>query len=252
MLQNKAVLHFYMHFALRAAAIAAGIYAAISLLTVGLFGVVSSSGQVETHMNGHEIAVVIFAFIFAWSSFRDEMHFFIQHGISRKTSFFGFVIHWVIVSLVLSFIGVALPLLLVALSELFSANINVESMFGGIYAGFSESRMALYGIHVLWLWALTMFSGFSAYFLSVLLYRMEKVGKFILGGAFASLFIILPAINRVTNDAVLRFFAMIGRLFIGDVANPNPVNGIVFFAVLAVAFTVGAFLLIRRVKLQKS
>ena len=251
MLQNKAVLHFYMHFALKAIAIAAGVYAGISLLIIGLFGVVSSSGQVETHMNGHEFAVVIWAFIFAWNSFRDEMHFSIQHGVSRKTSFFAFVLHWVIVSLLLSIIGVILPLLLRVLGDLFSANINVESMFGPIYAGFSENTLTLYSIHLVWLWTLTMFSGFLAYFISVLLYRMEKLGKFILGGAIASLFIILPAINRVTNGAVVRFFAAVGRLFIGDVANPNPINGILFFAVLAVAFTVGAFFLIRRVKLQK-
>ena len=251
MLQNKAVLHFYMHFALKAVAGAAGVYAGLSLLTVGLFGVASSSGQVQTHMNGHEIAVVIFAFIFAWNSFRDEMHFFIQHGISRKTSFFAFVIHWVMVSFALSLIGVILPLLHVALGELFSANINVESMFGPIYAGFTESSLTLYSIHFVWLWTLMMLSGFLAYFISALLYRMEKLGKFILGGAIASLFIILPAINRVTSGAVVRFFAMIGRLFIGDVANPNPINGILFFAILALMFTVGAFFLIRRVKLQK-
>ena len=252
MLQNKAVLHFYMHFAFKSVAIAAGIYMGISLLIIALFGFVSGSGQVETHMNGHEAAIVIFAFIFAWNSFRDEMHFFIQHGVSRKTSFFAFALHWVLVSLLLSALGVMLPLLLRVLGDLFSANINVESMFGPIYAGFSDSTLALHGIHLVWLWALTMLSGFLAYFISVLLYRMEKLGRFILGGALASLFVILPAINRVTSGAVQRFFAAVGRLFIGDMANPNPINGIMFFAVLAIAFTIAAFFLIRRVKLQKS
>jgi len=103
----------------------------------------------------------------------------------------------------------------------------------------------------LFYWAALFMAGMLGYLLSILLYRLDKFGKILLGAAGVVLVVALPVLNTLTNGRIWQFAVWLGETFFGRGDTPNPLNGIAVFAAGALIALVPSWLLIRRVKLKK-
>ena len=238
-----------------------GIVTAITLITAVTIGaftpgtVIIGTDEGTMQMNGQEMAFGIAAFIACWSLFREEIHFFIQHGVSRRTAFIGFVLQWVLASLLFSVSLVFIFALWFYLVDFLPsiANTNITDIFQELYRLrlAQMGTVAGYGINILFTWALFFAAGMLGYCVSSLLYRMEKIGKTVLGVIVGLFAFSLPFLNRATNGGLLRIGRWMLERFLGDMENPNPWNAIVFFFILAVIALCASWLLVRRCRLKK-
>ena len=231
-----------------------GIVTVIAMLTAVTVATVTGNGT-GVQMNGQELAFGIAAFVSGWSLFREDIHFFIQHGVSRRTAFVGFIVQWIFVSLLFSVALVLVFTLWMHLIDLLlgTINHNITDMFQQLYRQRlgQMGTVAGYGLNVLFSWAFFLAAGILGYCVSSLLYRMDKIGKTILGVGAGLLVFSLPFLNRATSGHLARFGGWILERFLGDIQNPNPWNAIVCFLILSVIALCASWLLVRRCKLKK-
>jgi len=253
MLLRKPVIEYYVRAALRAfkwfLLILTGVFA-LTIAGMGAIniGVVQADG---TSYFGVEVAFFIFFTIACMSDFTAEFHFMFQHGVSRRSAFAGFSAHMLIMSAIQAVVLMLASALFYAVGTWLGAGIN--HLFPSIYGAHLEALGTIPGglLTFLFLCSMLLLGGTLGYFISVLLYRLNKLGKSLLGGGLVALAMTLPFLNILSGGRVVQFFLWLRQVFVGRGDTPNLLNGVGVFAVLTVIGLFGTWLLIRRVKLKK-
>jgi len=254
MILLKLVLEFYLRNTLKAlmwfSLILTGIFAAS---VIGLL--VSGVGRDSVSVNGYEIMLGICLFIVCLNSFKEEFHFFLQHGISRKMTFTGFALHLFLASAVYAIALVAFSALFLWISNLPAVGMNTYTLFTQLYANWGHSVGILSGAlaHFLWTWGLFFAAGALGYFLTNLFYRLGKFGKaFVPSVIGLLLFLGLPLLNHFSGGRIIAFiWERLHWLFHGSGEIATPTNSTIFFFIFALVGLAISWLFVRRCQLKK-
>ena len=260
MSRKLSIFHYYQHYFLKSIVWAVlGYFAFFAVIIVAggaMFSVNTPEGQ--TSFAGHEAAAAVFLMIGAWSSFREEILFFNQHGVSRKSAFFGFVASFLAISALFAVAVVFLPLMFAAVTSLLPHGDNIDVSSGLLFSLYADylstfSRGGAYLIEMLFNWLMFLAFGMGAYALSSLSYRFGKVGKTLIWAVPVASFILLPVLDvNVFDGAIVSLFIRMWQWFLGgNIAYATMTNGMITFAVASVLLSVGAFFSVRRVRLLR-
>ncbi|MCL2843531.1 MAG: hypothetical protein FWE28_08755 [Oscillospiraceae bacterium] len=251
MLLRKPVIEYYMRGTLKAFLWFIGIFVAITIVsTLGIAAVSVNAGG--TFVNGQELAFPIFFGIAMMSDFTAELHFMFQHGVSRRSTFVGFVTSMLIMSALFAVILFGLNHLFTFLSDLtgvLDAQVMMQSMFGGYLEGIGAVPGAL--VTILFSWTMILSAGIVGYFIAILFYRLDKVGKSVLVAVAIAVPISAPLLNHLTGGRIWQAVLWVRDRFFGTGPVPNPLNGVGVFAIVTAVGLAGCWLLIRRIKLKK-
>lgn len=221
-----------------------GIIAAILILTV--FSLVKlANNNVDGSVSGAEMASAIFLFVVGLNSFKHNYLFLSTNGITRKTSFNGFLISSLLMVVVMAVIDTVY-------SNILAEVIVYKPMFSQIYTGWvadvSKPLFILMGF--VWSLALYLFAIFLGYSITTLYYRMSKMLKIIVSiGVPAMLFTILPGIDAIFNNG--RMYRWFGKIFIILAGNgENPFVAIASMLIGTIILAGLAYLLVRRAPIK--
>jgi len=219
---------------------------AIMIFTGAIIIRLDDSGNVG--FGGAEFVFALTMLIVCASSFKENIQFLLQHGISRWTGFVGFKLHLSIASVIYAVVA----LLVTAFFSLLQGVSGLSAfIFFAIYEGWLNTVGAVPGflVHFLWIWSLFFTVGAVGYFITALYNNLNTLGKILVA---AGIIIIPSVINRLTNGAVGEIVgSWLYLMFRGSGDVINPLNGIGFFLVLSAIVMVFSWLLVRRYKLSK-
>ena len=222
----------------------AGSVAAIMLGLIVLQAAVID-GVISTTFSGLEFGGFITCFIIGIVSIRESLRLFLQNGISRRTVAVSFFLDSIAMSLAFAIAGSILLAIfgrIVTAMDINASLINTYSMF---IENDTNTRTVIHSMS-------SMLFSFTIYFLamhlgqliSLIYYRLNRLFKVlvsILGGML--LFIGFP-LN------LLRFDIVLTKSFIDWlISGPGPV--MLVFVVMAIVFSLLAWLLIRRAPLDR-
>ena len=203
------------------------------------------------NISGSEFVFLLALFIVCASYFKEYINFFLQHGISRRTAFAGFVLNLFIVGAV--YVVAALLANIITSIILFSQTVNLTMMFdfSTAYHEWLDTVGTAYGflIHLLWVWALFFAIGAIGYFLAALFNRLNNLGMILLG---AGILFVLMLNNRIGNP-IGQFLSWLILIYLGlgsgDFA--NPLNSIGFLLVLSAIALGCSWLFVRSYQVGK-
>lgn len=209
------------------------------IITFGQITRTDNSGEVimeSTTMN-FSMPVAIFMFVLAIVSIREDMRLGIQNGAGRGTVFLANTACMLVTALVMNIAF----FLVTAVWNQFDTGVYIVDFFGALYTGepFFESLDDL-AISSAVLLALSVFLSALGTFTSLMYWRLNKFGKWIVSigiGAAVILFIDVIIRYEVVAKALGRFL---------DWLILTPWNTVLCFVVLSVVFYAFARLLVRR------
>lgn len=209
------------------------------IITFGQITRTDNSGEVimeSTTMN-FSMPVAIFMFVLAIVSIREDMRLGIQNGAGRGTVFLANTACMLVTALVMNIAF----FLVTAVWNQFDTGVYIVDFFGALYTGepFFESLDDL-AISSAVLLALSVFLSALGTFTSLMYWRLNKLGKWIVSigiGAAFILFIDVIIRYKVVADLLGR---LMGWVFL------TPWNLVLSFVILAAAFYVFSALLVRR------
>ena len=211
----------------------------LGIVTFGSITRTDNSGEVimeSTTMN-FSMPVAIFMFVLAIVSIREDMRLGIQNGAGRGTVFLANTACMLVTALVMNIAF----FLVTAVWNQFDTGVYIVDFFGALYTGepFFESLDDL-AISSAVLLALSVFLTALGTFTSLMYWRLNKLGKWIVSigiGAAVILFIDVIIRYKVVADLLGR---LMGWVFL------TPWNLVLSFVILAAAFYVFSALLVRR------
>ena len=256
---RKPVVEYHLRGYLKAMLWFIAIYMGIYLLAIGSLGVVSfgstgnDAGGFST--SGIEFAFGLFFLVACMASYKEENDFLLQHGVSRKAAFIGFVVSTVI--------GISIGALLVVISDavfrgiisVSGVDLGIIGVFSQFFAPWSESvgRIPAFFVTFLWMWTYFFAAGSLGYSVASIFHRLSKMGKILIcAGAGVTVIIILPFINTLTGGrlgATMLSWLTWMLLGGGDMATPIPSMTVFFFFTL-VSLAI-CWLFMRRFQVQK-
>lgn len=209
------------------------------IVTFGQISTSDGSGEVimeSTTMN-FGMPVAIFMFVLSIVSVREDMRLGIQNGAGRGTTFAANTACMLITAVVLNIVFFLLTLLWNQLGT----GVYIVDVFGALYYGepFLE-RTGELAVSSTALLALSVFLAALGSFTSLMYWRLNKLGKWIVSigmGAAVILFIDVIIRYKVVADLLGR---LMGWVFL------TPWNLVLSFVILAAAFYVFSALLVRR------
>lgn len=187
----KLATRYYLYNVRNSLLIAFGVVTGI-LLSSGLFLHFNRSENTEYNISGFEMTCIIFTLVTGLVAFREYFRFFQQNGISRKSQFVG----WGIALAVLCLGEAAICLLA---GRIFSLFLNYESMFSQIYAGefFYPNPVFFAAQEFFWIFAICLLMGSAGFAITLLYYRLSKIGKLLVSILVpGTLFILLPMADQ--------------------------------------------------------
>jgi len=211
-----------------------------SLMTVGSS---NSSGS----FSGMEFTSSIVILVAGITGFKENFLFFIQNGVSRKTIWKSRIIS------VLCMCGIVAAvdkiLLNIAQLTISRQQIAFKGLFEMIYENAFSNMNAVTGFIVDFLLSFSLYLALSGlgYFIGILIYRLNKVGKVLVCvGAYTIPFIIVPLLDYWFFDMKLSagFANMVSFLFGSDTGNPLP--AILSFISIGIILFALCWLLIRK------
>ena len=211
----------------------------LGIVTFGSITRTDNSGEVimeSTTMN-FSMPVAIFMFVLAIVSIREDMRLGIQNGAGRRTVFLANAVCMFVTSLILNIAFFAMT----AVWNQFDTGVYIVDFFGALSNNkpFFESIGDL-AISSAVLLALSVFLSALGTFTSLMYWRLNKLGKWIVSigmGAAVILFIDVIIRYKVVADLLGR---LMGWVFL------TPWNLVLSFVILAAAFYVFSALLVRR------
>ncbi|MCL2568661.1 MAG: hypothetical protein FWE12_04390 [Oscillospiraceae bacterium] len=263
MLLRKPVLEYYLYLTMKAIGWIVLIYTGIFLLSAISSIIFMSNVNIGTiNVNGSEGGTTfsgiegMFAFAFliiCASDFKQELHFMFQHGVSRRSSYFGMLGTIVIASAASALIVFLAAIVFDVIASLLRAPIVTYTIFDTAYAGWRSTTNAAVGtlVNILFYWALLVMAGSIGYFFSIVFNRLEKFGRTILIGLGIAFVISLPLLNNLSNGRLAQFGLWLWGVFIGQGETANPFNAMGVFLAFAVLALIPSWVLIRRIKLKK-
>lgn len=219
----------------------------IALTALCYFGIVTF-GQIERSDGSGEIVmesttmnfsmpVAIFMFVLSIVSIREDMRLGIQNGAGRGTVFLANTACMLVTSVVLNLAF----FIVTAVWNQFDTGVYIVDFFGALY--FGEPFLAGLGdlaVSAAALLSLSVFLAALGVFTSLMYWRLNKAGKWIVSLGTAAVIILFV-------DVIIRYEAIaraLGRFL--DWLFTTPWNMALSFAVLAAAFYAFARLLVRR------
>ena len=251
MLLRKPVFEYYMQASFKGMLWFLLIWTGIFILTtIGMASItVEGDGVV---FFGTELAFFTSFLIGCMSSFTAELHFMFQHGVSRRSAFGSFVLHVFAMGAVYAAVLYGSTVLFNAIGDLLNLQ-NHSQMFDLFYAARLETMGVVPRILTtfLFLWGVLSLAGVLGYLVTLIFYRLNKIGKTLLGGAAVALAITLPFLNMITGGRIWQFALWFWALFRGGDEFANPWRGTAVFFALTAILLVPCWLLIRRLKMKK-
>jgi len=258
MLLRKPVFEYYLRRSCIGMLWVLGVYAGLFLLGVILTAVTvvedgGSTSTINISFGGAEGIFFIAFMIACMSDFTSEFHFMSQHGVSRRSAFVNFVLHIVATSAIISVVLYLSTTLFGLIGALPSVQIATQRTFLSAYGAWLDGAGAVVGVltNLLFDWAMFIVAGVLGYVVTILFYRMGKVGKTIFWGVIIVSGPFLTFLNHLTDGRVAQLGLWFWNIFIGHGDVANPWNGIGVFLVLALIGLVPCWLLIRRCALKK-
>jgi len=223
----------------------------LAMLGINIFlGIVTTGG---TNINGLEF---IFGFILlvGWAeSFEEDLHFYTQHGISRRTIFASTTVGMIISSVVFT---IAL-MVTTGLLALFATIMPVDLSYLSIFSTFYTQQLAGMGtvqgilVHFVWAWAILFAFGAVGQFGASLYYILSKLGRYIALSVIIFVVVLAPRfLIPMSGDleAIIETFVNV-IVYGGDWGNPG--RAIATALVVAVACLIGSWLCARRCQMKK-
>lgn len=211
----------------------------LGIVTFGSITRTDNSGEVimETTTMNFSMPVAIFMFVLSIVSIREDMRLGIQNGAGRRTVFLANAVCMFVTSLILNIAFFAMT----AVWNQFDTGVYIMDFFGALSNNkpFFESIGDL-AISSAVLLALSEFLTALGTFTSLMYWRLNKLGKWIVSigiGAAFILFIDVIIRYKVVADLLGR---LMGWVFL------TPWNLVLSFVILAAAFYVFSALLVRR------
>ena len=211
----------------------------LGIVTFGSITRTDNSGEVimETTTMNFSMPVAIFMFVLSIVSIREDMRLGIQNGAGRRTVFLANAVCMFVTSLILNIAFFAMT----AVWNQFDTGVYIVDFFGALSNNkpFFESIGDL-AISSAVLLALSVFLSALGTFTSLMYWRLNKLGKWIVSigiGAEFILFIDVIIRYKVVADLLGR---LMGWVFL------TPWNLVLSFVILAAAFYVFSALLVRR------
>ena len=194
-----------------------------------------------TIFNYMPIAVVHF-FILGIIGIREDIMFFLQHGIGRVTTYASHIVSSLITSTLIAFIF--------ALIDFIAGNVAWLPFFGSSTVGDFLSSWVLYSLGLFFMWQLGIL-------ISMIFYRLNHVQKVVfivllimsvVFGAFGVLFTVMRHFTDLTLDAIAELGPDAFEIFI--IPGGRMWGELVTTALAALAF-LGNYLLVRRAPVKE-
>ncbi len=205
----------------------------------------------SVRIGGFEMAAVVFLFIAGLNSFRETFRMMIQNGVSRRSTFKGFLITTVILSASMSLIN----LIILWMMKAFEVPDNAEFEFSGLFEQMYAQRYVGNSSNIqemveglLFLICITAAAMMLGYFITIMYYRLNKAGKVAVSVGVPAIMIIgLPVFDAAVTGGQIQ--VALGRLFLfagGFLNGHNPYYGIVSSLICFALLAALSWLLMRR------
>lgn len=226
------------------------IYYAVILLVFGL-NVFSSwffaSGSVSA--NGTEFSTGVFLFITGVIFMKIQFPFFLQNGISRRTTF----VSSLATAGVLSAGMTIATQMLAMLAQVFFSNVSTTFfvMYQPRYAYHYNPPAFFEGL--VWNFALNLMCSAIGLFVSAMLYRLNRILKTVVWAGLGALVIFLPAIDvALTRGQIIQFLGRALLFCMGlQEGTCNPYYAVITFLIIALLFAGGQYLFLRHATVKK-
>lgn len=204
------------------------------MLSIIILSTVLNDGNTQVQSNGTELSSMIFLFIMALNSYKNNFNFFLANGLSRKTQFVSFMIIISAASLFMttidSIIGLILPLY-----------INSISIFDEIYWQSSFVN------GLIWKFFAYLSIAASGYMITTLYYKMNKPMKLIISiGVPGLFFVILPIIDAAFFEARIAAWFIDSFNSVMGIETGEPYIGVLSMTIFILIISGFSFLLARR------
>lgn len=224
----------------------------VNIFFAGLFITINSNGETTSSANEMLTAGVIL--IIGLCSFKDELHFFLQNGVSRRTTFLSFLLHLGILCAAAAAAEMILGAILHGLMYNFSQYTYV-SYFDMFYSQRTVFTGAVSGgiLNYFWNFALFLIAGTAGYLLTNIYYLWGKWGKIIFSIClWGGLFIALPIVDaNVFGYAITLALARFMDFVMGASRGWNPLYFIVTCTAGAAIAAACTWPMTRRARIKK-
>lgn len=226
------------------------VFLGVNLLLVlfSFVGAISFDSGSEFYYSGYGMGCAIFLLVCGIITPRASLRLCVQMGVSRRTAFLSFLISTLAASLVLAAAGDGL----LAAAQHFGtgySTLHFSDLYQLIYARMDSTLTLSQHMHsILFSTAVMLCCAAVGMFLSILFWRLNKIGCIIAGCSIPVLLIGLPS-------AVYRFRGPLSSLIdllesLAEAFLRSPWNAILTFLVVSAVLTLISYLLIRRVNIR--
>ena len=208
-------------------------------------GAITSAG---VSSSGIEMPTVIFLFVVGLCTFKETFLMSLQNGISRKTIFVGKLMTIASVAIIMSIIDKIIYLILVLIFKAIGSNVAILTSYESMFTMKSTGAFQIQLESLLFEFVLALAAMAFGYFISIMFYRLNKIGKILVGaGVPVLLFIGIPSIDlTLFNGAITESIARFTTFACG-----TPLHMIVSSLLAFVIFSAGAFALMRRAVVKR-
>lgn len=239
--QKKGILVYY------------GVLLGMFVLVETLFVVVLPPEKNTSSMNGVTGITAVFLFVASLCSFKENFGMSLQNGVSRRSLFLGRLCTAGAVCLITAVLDEALTLFIPLFSKLLKTDIVTHSLFENVYGSILGDSMNpfLMGLcSVAFSFSALLAAAGLGYFITILFYRLNKLGKILVGAGVPAFFMVGVPLLKMLNEriaggkigeAVVRFIASSAEFLVGQ-----PQNAMLTYLALFAMFSLFAWLLLRR------
>ncbi|APF28175.1 putative membrane protein [Clostridium sporogenes] len=201
--------------------------------------------------NGIEIATAIFIFIIALNSFKSSFYFSQGNNVSRNSFILGTIKSGIIISAMLALVDIIIN----RIYNLFIiCPTNFDTIYGKIVYDVNNnwelmlkhSAVTSFKTY-LWTFAVYVFLFMLGLVVTMIYFRLNKLGKIVVSSIPFIIIIVLDNIPKHNSDKIVEF---IGNIF--GINNKNPYMAILIFIIISILLIAIQYLLIRRAVADKS
>lgn len=236
---KKAIIIFYL--------ILVGVML-LMYIGMGLSTLQEDGGAVSGQIGGFELSTAIFLLVTGLCGFKESFGMLLQNGVSRKTLFTTRVTFTVMLAFIMTCIDKFIFLIFEGFNNLFE-EINITTFYEQIYYAKAKD-MSIVNIHInsyifnffMYLCVISI-----GYFFAVLFYRINKLGKILIGaGIPVTLFTILPILDQVFFHGKISSFLVKFIDFAFGFSSFEPLRGMVSFYFLFIGSSIFSWILMRK------
>lgn len=229
------------------------------IMIASVVGAVSISNMREGNyemgtINGFSAATAIFALVCGLNAFKENFGFHLQNGASRRTLFAGRLVNTVATALIMAVLDFVLQLLTLGANQLIGNVFKSSTILDMILAFTPQVQMGFWESQLMAvLFSFVLFLGLSGlgYFLTIVFYRMNKLGKILVGaGIPVLLWIILPLVDLWFAGMSITSAIFQGILYLMGILTGNLLLPLLTFTGMFVVTSGLAWLFIRKITVK--